>query len=158
MKLTPIRVECYAGTKADETPRRFIWKGQSLEVGEVLDRWHQVEGKPEWPRADYFKVRAANDGVVVFAGFFGIFGNAVVIDHGCGLQTLYGHLSSLEVKEGDTVKNEQEIGKSGQTGLAGGDHLHFTMLVAGHPVNPVEWWDAHWIEDRVERKLRDAGR
>ena len=61
MRLTPIQVECYAGTKADETPRRFIWEGQTLEVGEVLDRWYQVESKPEWPRADYFKVRAVND-------------------------------------------------------------------------------------------------
>ena len=61
MRLTPIQVECYAGTKADETPRRFIWEGQALEVGEVLDRWYQVESKPEWPRADYFKVRSAND-------------------------------------------------------------------------------------------------
>ena len=61
MRLTLIQVECYAGTKADETPRRFIWEGQALEVGEVLDRWYQVESKPEWPRADYFKVRSAND-------------------------------------------------------------------------------------------------
>ena len=99
-------------------------------------------------------VRAANDGVVVFAGFFGIFGNAVVIDHGCGLQTLYGHLSSLEVKEGDTVKNEQEIGKSGQTGLAGGDHLHFTILLDGIPVNPTEWWDPHWIKDNITSKFQ----
>ncbi len=57
MKLTPIQVECYAGAKADETPRRFIWEGRTIEVGEVLDRWYQVESKPEWPRADYFKVR-----------------------------------------------------------------------------------------------------
>jgi len=61
MRLAPIQVECYAGTKADETPRRFIWEGQTQEVGEVLDRWYQVESNPEWPRADYFKVRAAND-------------------------------------------------------------------------------------------------
>jgi hypothetical protein len=61
MKLTPIRVECYAGEKVDETPRRFSWEGQTLEVGEVLDRWYQVESKPEWPRTDYFKVRAVND-------------------------------------------------------------------------------------------------
>jgi len=61
MKLIPIQVECYAGAKAGETPRRFIWQGQSIEVGEVLDRWHQVESKPEWPRADYFKVRAVDE-------------------------------------------------------------------------------------------------
>jgi hypothetical protein len=61
MNLTPIRVECYAGAKVDETPPRFSWEGQTLEVGEVLDRWYQVESKPEWPRADYFKVRAASN-------------------------------------------------------------------------------------------------
>ena len=57
MKLIPIQVECYAGAKADETPRRFVWEEMRIEVGEVLDRWYQVESKPEWPRADYFKVR-----------------------------------------------------------------------------------------------------
>jgi murein DD-endopeptidase MepM/ murein hydrolase activator NlpD len=102
-------------------------------------------------------VRAANDGVVVFAGFLGIYGNAAVIDHGCGLQSLYGHMSSLAVKEGDQVKREQEIGRSGQTGLAAGDHLHFTMLLDGIPVNPTEWWDPHWIHDRIEVKLQPYG-
>lgn len=61
MILKLIRVECNAGAKADETPRRSIWEGQTLEVGEVLDRWYQVESKPEWPRPDYFKVRAVDD-------------------------------------------------------------------------------------------------
>jgi len=61
MFLTPIQVESYAGHKADETPRRFYWQGQWLGVEEVLDRWHQIESKPEWPRADYFKVRATDN-------------------------------------------------------------------------------------------------
>ena len=61
MKLIPIQVECYAGAKADETPRRFIRQGRTIEVGEVLDRWYQVESKPEWPLADYFKVRAVDE-------------------------------------------------------------------------------------------------
>ncbi len=61
MRLNPVQVECYAGGKADETPRRFIREGQTLEVTEVLDRWFQVESKPEWPRADYFKVRAVDN-------------------------------------------------------------------------------------------------
>jgi hypothetical protein len=60
MKLTPITVECYAGIKADETPRRFTREERSIEIAEVLDRWHQVESLPEWPRADYFKVRGAD--------------------------------------------------------------------------------------------------
>ncbi len=58
MRLTPIEVECYAGTKPDESPRRFNLEGQTIEVGEVIDQWYQVESKPEWPRADYFKIRA----------------------------------------------------------------------------------------------------
>ena len=60
MKLIPIQVECYAGAKADETPWRFLWSERTIEVVEVLDRWYQVESKPEWPRADYFKARAAD--------------------------------------------------------------------------------------------------
>ena len=100
---------------------------------------------------------ASNAGVVVNASWLGIYGNCVVIDHGMGVASLYGHLSSIDVKVGDQVTKGQIIGRSGMTGLAGGDHLHFTMLVGGRPVNPVEWWDSHWIEDRIERKLRDAG-
>ena len=61
MKLTPIEVECYAGMKADEAPRRFSWEGQAVEVAEIRDRWYQIESKPEWPRADYFKVRGVDE-------------------------------------------------------------------------------------------------
>jgi murein DD-endopeptidase MepM/ murein hydrolase activator NlpD len=100
---------------------------------------------------------AANRGKVLFADELGIYGNAVIVDHGMGLQSLYAHLSSIGVKAGDVVEKEQEIGRSGKTGMALGDHLHFTMLVNGHMVNPVEWWDSHWIEDRILRKLREAG-
>jgi murein DD-endopeptidase MepM/ murein hydrolase activator NlpD len=96
---------------------------------------------------------AANRGKVLFADELGIYGRCVIIDHGMGVQSLYGHLSSIAVKAGDMVEKEQELGKSGMTGLAGGDHLHFTMLVNGQMVNPVEWWDAHWIQDRILRKL-----
>ena len=96
---------------------------------------------------------AANRGKVLFADELGIYGNCVIIDHGMGVQSLYGHLSSIGVKAGDMVEKEQELGRSGMTGLAGGDHLHFTMLVNGQMVNPVEWWDAHWIQDRILRKL-----
>jgi murein DD-endopeptidase MepM/ murein hydrolase activator NlpD len=99
---------------------------------------------------------AANNGKVVNAGWLGIYGNCVIIDHGLGVQSLYGHLSSFDVKVGDEVTRGQTIGRSGMTGLAGGDHLHFTMLVGGRMVNPVEWWDPHWMADRVDRKLKEA--
>src|SRR5207302_10789275 len=96
-------------------------------------------------------------GKILNASWLGIYGNCIIIDHGMGIASLYGHLSSFAAKVGDTVTKGQTIGRTGMTGLAGGDHLHFTMLVSGHPVNPVEWWDPHWIQDRVERKLREAG-
>jgi murein DD-endopeptidase MepM/ murein hydrolase activator NlpD len=102
-------------------------------------------------------VTAGNNGKVVFASELGIYGNTVIIDHGMGVQSLYGHLSSFGVNVGDTVKKGQQLGASGQTGLAGGDHVHFSMLVDGQFVNATEWWDPHWIEDRIMRKLREAG-
>jgi len=102
------------------------------------------------------RVEAGNAGIVVQAGYFGIYGNTVVIDHGYGLMSLYGHLSSIDVAAGQSVERGQPIGRTGDTGLAAGDHLHFTMLLAGLPVDPREWWDAHWIQDRLKLKLGDA--
>jgi murein DD-endopeptidase MepM/ murein hydrolase activator NlpD len=107
---------------------------------------------------EHVPVHAANSGVVVNASWLGIYGNCVVIDHGMGVQTLYGHLMSFDVSVGDKVARGQQIGRTDSTGLAGGDHLHFTQLVGGRMVTPVEWWDPHWITDRVERKLREAGK
>jgi murein DD-endopeptidase MepM/ murein hydrolase activator NlpD len=101
-------------------------------------------------------VPAANRGVVLLARYFGIYGNTVVVDHGLGLATLYAHLSSIEVKEGQPVERGAILGRTGATGLAGGDHLHFTTLVRGMPVNPVEWWDARWIRDRLASKAGPA--
>jgi murein DD-endopeptidase MepM/ murein hydrolase activator NlpD len=101
-------------------------------------------------------IPAANSGIIVCARFFGIYGNAVVIDHGYGIQTIYGHLSSIAVKEGQKVARGDTIGKTGETGLAGGDHLHFCTLLKGLPVNPLEWCDSHWIKDRISRKLGSA--
>jgi murein DD-endopeptidase MepM/ murein hydrolase activator NlpD len=102
-------------------------------------------------------VTAANTGRVVHAGWLGIYGNTVIVDHGLAVATLYAHLSTVDVKVGETVERGQPVGRSGMTGLAGGDHLHFTVLLHGEPVNPVEWWDPLWTRDRVERKLREAG-
>lgn len=102
-------------------------------------------------------ITAAHHGVVVHATYRGIYGNCVIIDHGLGVQSLYAHLSSIDVMVGDTVEQGQILGRSGQTGLAGGDHLHFTMLVGGQQVNPIEWWDPQWMQDRVLRKITNAG-
>ena len=102
-------------------------------------------------------IAASQRGVVLHASDLGIYGNCVIIDHGLGVQSLYGHLSSIGVKVGDTVEKAQQIGRSGMTGLAGGDHLHFTMLVGGEQVTPVDWWSAQWMQDRVLRKIMAAG-
>jgi murein DD-endopeptidase MepM/ murein hydrolase activator NlpD len=98
-------------------------------------------------------VEAANNGIVVFSGPLGIYGNAVILDHGQGLFSLYGHLSGIQVKNGQEAKKGAVLGASGLTGLAGGDHLHFSILVAGEFVDPTEWWDPHWIKDNVTLKL-----
>lgn len=102
-------------------------------------------------------VPAANAGTVVFADELGIYGNCVVLDHGLGLQTLYGHLSQIAVKPGDAVSKGQIIGRTGATGMAGGDHLHFSVLVAGHQVNPLEWWDPNWLKNNINTKFIQAG-
>jgi murein DD-endopeptidase MepM/ murein hydrolase activator NlpD len=98
-------------------------------------------------------VPAAAAGRVVFVGSLGIYGTTVILDHGLGLFTLYGHLSSTNVANGATVARGDVIGKTGETGLAGGDHLHFSVMVHGIHVDPVEWWDPHWIQDHVEARL-----
>jgi murein DD-endopeptidase MepM/ murein hydrolase activator NlpD len=100
------------------------------------------------------RVEAANNGRVVYADRLGIYGNAVVIDHGQGICSLYGHLSKIDVQPNQEVKKGDVIGHSGQTGLAVGDHLHFSMLVNGVFADPLEWWDAHWIQDNITAKLQ----
>ncbi|MGB9697947.1 MAG: M23 family metallopeptidase [Thermodesulfobacteriota bacterium] len=98
-------------------------------------------------------IPAANNGRVVFAGPLGIYGNTVIIDHGCGLFSMYAHLSSIKTEIKKEVQKGDLIGHTGSTGLAGGDHLHFSMLIHGVFVNPIEWWDDHWIRDNVEKKM-----
>jgi murein DD-endopeptidase MepM/ murein hydrolase activator NlpD len=128
--------------------RTFLYQGK-----EVDQQFHLGFDLASVQRAP---VPAGNAGIVVLARYFGIYGNAVVVDHGYGLMSLYAHLSSIEALVGQEVARGQTLGQTGATGLAGGDHLHFTMLLQGLPVNPNEWWDAHWIEDRLVRKLGAA--
>jgi murein DD-endopeptidase MepM/ murein hydrolase activator NlpD len=157
-----------------QTSAARLWKGPFVQLGNSKVEAAFADHRTYWFRGKEVDqqvhlgfdlavtarvaILAANDGKVLHASWLGIYGNCVIIDHGLGVQSLYGHLSSFDVSVGDTVKKGQTIGRSGMTGLAGGDHLHFTMLVNGHPVNPVEWWDPHWIQDRVERKLGEAER
>lgn len=98
-------------------------------------------------------VVASNTGKVLHAGPLGIYGNCVVLDHGYGLQSIYAHLSAISAKVGQMVQRGEELGRSGATGMAGGDHLHFSMQIDGVQVNPVEWWDPHWLKDRIFSKV-----
>ena len=125
--------------------RTYIYQDQPIDTAYHLGFDLSVTKK--------YPVEAANSGVVNFAGDLGIYGNAVIIDHGLGLSTLYGHLSSIDVKVGDQIKKEQIIGKTGETGLAVGDHLHFGVYLQGIPVLPLEWWDEKWLRDNVYPKL-----
>ncbi len=126
--------------------RTYVYRGKDVD--------HQVHLGFDLASYTGTPIVAAASGAVLFASELGIYGNCVIVDHGMGVQSLYAHLSSIGVTPGAKVEKEQELGRSGMTGLAGGDHLHFTMLINGQMVNPVEWWDQHWIEDRILRKLR----
>jgi murein DD-endopeptidase MepM/ murein hydrolase activator NlpD len=128
--------------------RTYFFEGMS-----VSKSTHQGVDLASTERAP---IEAANNGVVVFAGYLGIYGNAVILDHGFGLSSLYGHMSDIGVKVGQSVARGETLGNSGSTGLAGGDHLHFSILVDGEFVNPTEWWDAHWIQDNVTGKLTES--
>lgn len=119
--------------------------------GEVID--HQTHLGFDLASLKRAVVPAANGGQVVFAGPLGIYGDTVIIDHGLGLFTLYGHLSEISVQNGAAVKRGDPVGKTGETGLAGGDHLHFSTMIRGIHVDPVEWWDDHWIQDHVALRL-----
>jgi murein DD-endopeptidase MepM/ murein hydrolase activator NlpD len=152
-----------------QTEQKFLWTGAFLPMVDSTvesrfadDRTYTWQGKEvdrqthlgfDLAKLAHSPIPASNDGKVVWAELLGIYGNCIVIDHGFGLQSIYGHLSEFLVKKGDMVKKGQVIGKTGSTGLAGGDHLHFTMQVDGVQVNSVEWWDQHWLKDRILSKM-----
>jgi murein DD-endopeptidase MepM/ murein hydrolase activator NlpD len=141
----------FANTKAESAfadQRTYMYQGKAVD--------HQTHLGFDLASFANTSIKAANRGKVIYAADLGIYGNCVIVDHGMGVQSLYAHLSSIGVPVGAMVDKGQELGRSGSTGMAGGDHLHFTMLVNGQMVNPIEWWDPHWIQDRVIRKLKEA--
>lgn len=125
--------------------RDYMYKGKKVD--------YQTHLGLDLASIRHAPVPAGNDGTIVYADFLGIYGNVVVIDHGLGLQTLYAHLSSVSVQPGDTVVKGDIVGKTGTTGLAGGDHLHYGVTVGGVPTQPFEWWDKNWIRNNVTSKM-----
>jgi murein DD-endopeptidase MepM/ murein hydrolase activator NlpD len=136
----PTKTESYFADR-----RTYLYKGKKVD--------EQTHLGFDLASTQHMPIVAANSGKVIWADRLGIYGNCIVVDHGYGLQTIYGHLSRIDVRPGDRVAKRQTMGLSGQTGMAGGDHLHFSMQVDGVQVNPVEWWDEHWIHDRILSKI-----
>jgi len=125
--------------------RTYIYHGNKID--------EQVHLGYDLAVTQHVGVEASNDGRVVWAAPLGIYGNCIVVDHGYGLQTIYGHLSRIDVHEGEMVKRGQIMGLSGMTGMAGGDHVHFGMQLDGVQIDPKEWWDPHWIKDHIARRV-----
>lgn len=164
--------ETFYKLRADTSPKR-LWEGPFLRMKNAAtmsrfadQRFYYYKGKKideqvhlgiDLASLANSPVQAANNGRVVFAERNGIYGLAVVLDHGQGLATLYAHLNAAEVTLNQEVKKGDIIGYTGQTGLAGGDHLHFGLMVNGVAVNPKEWWDGHWINDNINKKLALLG-
>ncbi len=126
--------------------RTYFYKGKEIDK--------QVHLGTDLASTKHAEVGAANHGRIVFAEYLGIYGNTVIIDHGLGLFSLYSHLSQIATAPDVMVKKGDVIGLTGITGMAGGDHLHFSVLINGLFVNPLEWWDAHWLDLNIESILK----
>lgn len=155
-----------------QTEMQILWDGPFLRLpgsanrarfadhrtyfsgGKVIDR--QVHLGTDLASTAHSPVPAANRGKVAFTGDRGIYGNTIMLDHGFGLFTLYAHLSQIDVEVGQIVEKGAIIGKTGMTGMAGGDHLHYGTMIHQTFVNPLEWWDEAWIKNNISAKIEDA--
>ena len=139
------RLPASAPRAAFADQRRYVYQGKTVD--------QQVHMGVDLASVAQSPVPAANRGRVVFAGYLGIYGNTIVLDHGLGLFSMYAHLNRFSTEVGQMVVKDDIIGHTGVSGLAGGDHLHYSMLVHQTFVNPIEWWDADWIRNNVSSKL-----
>ncbi|MDD5476353.1 MAG: M23 family metallopeptidase [Syntrophales bacterium] len=147
---------------------RKLWEGRFLRMSNAATmagfgdvRTYTYQGRPvtksihdgiDLASITNAPIESSNSGIVAYTGYLGIYGNTIIIDHGLGLFSFYAHLSSINVKKGESVTTGQLVGRSGMTGLAGGDHLHFGIFLGRQFVNPVEWWDKGWIDDNILKK------
>ena len=152
---TPLWAGVFLRQPNAAVPGYFAQPRTYLHNGLIID--HQTHLGIDLASTARAPVPAANSGRVVFADDLGIYGYCVIIDHGLGLQTLYGHLSQIDVALGAEVNRGETVGRTGTSGLAGCDHLHFDVLVSGQQVNPIEWWDPNWLRNNVTDKLALAG-
>ncbi len=136
-----------AGKAGFAEQRTYFYKKKAID--------HQTHLGMDIASTARVAIKAANTGKVIFAEYIGIYGNTVILDHGQGLSSLYSHLSRIDTTLGKTVDKDEVIGHSGTTGMAGGDHLHYSMLVHGIFVTPVEWWDQHWIDVNINNIIKE---
>lgn len=155
---------------SNQTERRWEGAFEQLRGSQVTSRFAEdrsyVMGGVPISRARHYgfdlasvaraPVTAAAAGVVAYAGDLGIYGGCVIIDHGLGVASLYGHLSEIDVSRDEDVRAGQSLGRSGSTGLAGGDHLHFAILVGDDYVDPLEWWDPKWLRSHIGVRLENS--
>jgi len=137
-----------AGKAGYADQRTYYYQGRAVD--------HQTHLGMDIASTARVNIKAANKGKVIFADYLGIYGNMIILDHGQGVASLYSHLSSIDTEVGRTVAKDELIAHSGATGLAGGDHLHFSILVNGIFVTPVEWWDQHWINVNINNFIKNA--
>jgi hypothetical protein len=146
---TFVRLPAAANRAMFADQRVYRYQGQEID--------HQVHMGVDLASLAASPVPAGNGGRVVFADELGIYGQTVILDHGFGLFSMYSHLSQIDAPAGQMVERSAIIGRTGSTGLAGGDHLHYGMMVGATFINPIEWWDDHWIKDNVTDKIAAAG-
>ena len=147
-KFYPLKNGAKVASYGDE--RHYYYKRKNNEVSQAYHVGYDLAS------TRMAAIKTSNAGKVVYANENGIYGNMPIIDHGLGLYSLYGHCSQLLVKEGDEVKPGETIAKTGVSGLALGDHLHFGILVQGIEVRPVEWFDAGWIKKNIDNVFKEA--
>jgi len=144
---------------------RFIRMAGSGKAGYADHRTYYYNGKAidkqvhlgmDIASTKHAPVKAAGTGKVIYSDYLGIYGNMVMLDHGQGVFSLYSHLSQSNVSPGDMLNKGDILGNTGISGMAGGDHLHFSMLVNGIFVTPKEWWDQHWIDVTIDGPVMDA--
>ncbi len=151
-------------------PKR-LWHGSFLRMagsqkaGFADHRTYYYKGKPidkqvhlgmDIASTRRAKVKAANTGRVLFADYLGIYGHTVILDHGQGLVSLYSHLSQIQVAKDDLLEKAAVLGLTGTSGMAGGDHLHYSMLINGVFITPKEWWDPNWVKVNIEGPLIES--
>jgi murein DD-endopeptidase MepM/ murein hydrolase activator NlpD len=134
---------------------RFGDRRTYLYQGKAVDQ--QIHMGEDLASLVHSPVYAGNHGVAVYAEPLGIYGQTVILDHGLGVFSSYSHLSKIDVKVGDKLQKGAVLGQTGTTGLAAGDHLHFAINLQGEFVDPLEWWDPHWLKDQVEGVWAQAG-